>query len=57
MVYAVEAGPTSELRLRSLDSLLSTPIPGTDGGTSPFFSPDGKWIGFAAGPKLKKACA
>jgi len=42
LVYAVEAGPTSELRLRSLDTLASTPIPGTDGGTSPFFSPDGK---------------
>ena len=25
-----------------------------NGGTAPFFSPDGKWIGFAAGPKLKK---
>jgi serine/threonine-protein kinase len=54
IVYAVEAGPTSELRLRSLDSGISTAIPGTEQGTAPFFSPDGKWVGFAAGPKLKK---
>jgi hypothetical protein len=30
------------------------PIPGTDGAWSPFFSPDGQWIGFFAGGKLKK---
>jgi serine/threonine-protein kinase len=54
IVYAVESGPTSELRLRALDSDLSTSIPGTEQGAAPFFSPDGKWIGFAAGAKLKK---
>jgi serine/threonine-protein kinase len=30
------------------------PIEGTDGGDSPFFSPDGQWLGFAAHGKLKK---
>ncbi|MFI5026381.1 MAG: protein kinase [Solirubrobacterales bacterium] len=54
IVYAVETGATSELRLRSLDSGIATSIPGTEQGIAPFFSPDGKWIGFAAGPKLKK---
>jgi len=54
LVYAVENGATSELRLRPLDATESMPIPGTDGATSPFFSPDGKWIGFTAGRKLKK---
>jgi serine/threonine-protein kinase len=54
LVYAVEKPPTSELRLRSLGAEESTAMPGTEGGTSPFFSPDGKWIGFIAGPKLKK---
>ena len=29
-------------------------IPGTDGATTPFFSPDGAWIGFFAEGKLKK---
>ena len=27
---------------------------GTDGGVSPFFSPDGRWVGFFADGKLKK---
>jgi eukaryotic-like serine/threonine-protein kinase len=54
IVYAVETGATSELRLRSLDSGIANSIPGTEQGIAPFFSPDGKWIGFAAGPRLKK---
>ncbi len=29
-------------------------IPGTEGAEYPFFSPDGQWVGFAAGGKLKK---
>jgi serine/threonine-protein kinase len=31
---------------RSLDDTSASPIPGGDKGYSPFFSPDGKWIGF-----------
>ncbi len=31
------------------------PIPGSEGGTSPFFSPDGRWIGFIAGGRVRKA--
>jgi hypothetical protein len=54
LVYVVEKGATTELRLRSLDSDVSTPVPGTEGGVGPFFSPDGKWVGFFAGPKLEK---
>ncbi len=54
LAYAVENGATSALRLRALDTAESTPIPGTEGATNPFFSPDGKWIGFAAAGKLKK---
>jgi Tol biopolymer transport system component len=30
------------------------PIPGTEGALNPFFSPDGKWLGFFANNKLKK---
>jgi len=54
LVYVVENGATSELRLRPLDSAQSTVLAGTEAATNPFFSPDGKWIGFAAGGKLKK---
>ena len=31
------------------------PIPGTEGGSYPFWSPDEKWLGFFADGKLKKA--
>ena len=30
------------------------PLPDTDGARGPFFSPDGRWVGFWAEPKLKK---
>ncbi len=46
-------GPAS-LFLRRLDQLDATPLPGTEGAHSPFFSPDGQWIAFFADAKLKK---
>jgi len=39
---------------RSLDQPSGRELPGTVGATSPFFSPDGRWIGFFADGKLKK---
>ena len=42
------------LAVRALDQAQPTILAGTDGARLPFFSPDGKWIGFAAGGKLKK---
>ena len=47
-------GQGVQLYLRELDRNESTPIPGTEGGNGPFFSPDGQWVGFVAGGKLKK---
>ena len=47
-------GGTQQLYLRAMDSLEAKPIPGTEGAVSPFFSPDGQWLGFFAGGKLKK---
>ena len=40
--------------LRSLGSRRPRPLPGTAGGSLPFFSPDGRWVGFFAEGKLKK---
>jgi len=37
-----------------LDRLTATPIPGTEGATKPFFSPDGQWVGFSVDGALKK---
>jgi eukaryotic-like serine/threonine-protein kinase len=45
--------------LRSMDRLEAAPVRGTEGdgasaGRGPFFSPDGRWIGFWQGGQLKK---
>ena len=45
---------TFELVARKLDELTPTSLPGTAGGAAPFFSPDGRWIGFFSGGALKK---
>ena len=33
--------------MRGLDEFEATPLPGTEGAISPFFSPDGEWIGYS----------
>ena len=43
-----------QLYLKATNELTSRPIPGTEDARRPFFSPDGKWIGFFAGGELKK---
>jgi len=43
-----------QLWLRPLDSEVAQPIPGTEEGNGPFWSPDNQWIGFFAEDKLKK---
>ena len=47
------AGQTS-LWLRPLNSLTARPLPGTDGGNFPTWSPDNRSIAFAADGKLKR---
>jgi Tol biopolymer transport system component len=42
------------LSLRSLDSQETTPIPGTDGATYNFWSPDARFLAFFAGSQLKR---
>ncbi|HEY2844309.1 MAG TPA: protein kinase [Bryobacteraceae bacterium] len=44
----------SRLAIRRLDQTKAVPLAGTDGAESPFFSADGKSIGFFADGKLKK---
>jgi Tol biopolymer transport system component len=43
-----------QLYLRSLDRFDAAPLHGTEDSQSPFFSPDGQWIGFFTGSKLEK---
>lgn len=42
------------LYIRSLDRREVSLLPDTENASSPFFSPDGQWVGFAAGGKLRK---
>jgi len=44
----------SKIWLRRLDSLSAQPLDNTEGAQNPFWSPDGRFIGFFAGGKLKK---
>ena len=37
-----------------MDRLEATPIPSTEGAATPFFSPDGKWVGLYGGGSLKR---
>ena len=46
-----------QLWVRSLDSPSAQPLPGTEGGSMPFWSPDSRWVGFGTTGgenKLKK---
>jgi eukaryotic-like serine/threonine-protein kinase len=55
LVYvAAREGGTTSLYLRPLDELAPRAIPETDGASTPFFSPDGRWLGFYADGMLKK---
>ena len=50
--YLVFSGTKSgkqQLYLRAMDRLEAIPIPGTENTDSPFFSPDGQWVGFWQG--------
>jgi len=47
----VGGGP---LRMRQLNDAHSAPIAGTEDASTPFFSPDGRWLGFFVGQTLKK---
>ena len=38
-----------QLYLRPIDAFEARPVEGSDGAEGPFFSPDGKWVGFGAG--------
>jgi serine/threonine-protein kinase len=47
-------GTTSQLYLRTIRSAETKALPGTEGATQSFFSPDGRWLAFFANGKLKK---
>jgi serine/threonine-protein kinase len=48
LVFSALQSGRQQLYTRSLDQLEAKPIPGTEGGLNPFFSPDGRWVGYWA---------
>ena len=54
---ATDSSGKSMIWLRPFNSLDANPLPGTDGATRPFWSPDSRFLGFVAGGKLKKIAA
>jgi serine/threonine-protein kinase len=48
LVFAAGRNDSVRLYARRLDSFETRLLPGTEGGDSPFFSPDGRWVGFFA---------
>ena len=53
---AADAGSTA-LFVRMIDREVSVRVPRSDGASMPFFSPDGRWIGFVASGQLWKGLA
>ena len=49
LVFGAIWGGDQQLYARAIDQLSATAMPGTTGGSSPFFSPDGQCVGFWAG--------
>ncbi|MEQ1580766.1 MAG: TIR domain-containing protein [Steroidobacteraceae bacterium] len=54
IVFVASGDSASRLFLRSLAMTTAQPLDGTDGATYPFWSPDGRSVGFFAGGALKR---
>jgi Tol biopolymer transport system component len=55
IVFVGQERSTRRLYIRTLDRPDIQAIPGTENATTPFFSPDSRWVGFFADGQLKKA--
>jgi serine/threonine-protein kinase len=53
-IVFVEGGSAGRLVLREIESAELRPMEGTEGASSPFFSPDGRWLAYFAPGKLRK---
>ena len=54
LAYVADSSAGRRIYTRAIDELQPRPIVGTDGAQLPFFSPDGRWLGFFADGRLKK---
>ena len=54
VVFSAHQGTALQLYRRNLNRTEVSAMPGTEGATAPFFSPDGEWVAFWADSTLKK---
>ena len=54
LAFTARSKDVVRLYVRPLDRFETQTLPGTEGASNPFFSPDGKWLGFFADGKIKK---
>jgi serine/threonine-protein kinase len=54
LVFNGEKDGRNSLYVRPLGSLRARELPGTEDAIQPFFSPDGKWVGYYANSQLRK---
>ncbi len=57
VVYVARRAGKTDLYMRTLHDPEPKVLAGTEGASSPFFSPDGGWVGFFAQGKIKKVAA
>jgi serine/threonine-protein kinase len=54
VAYVTRRSSGNRIYLRRREDVDGRPIAGTEGGSGPFFSPDGQWLGFAFGGFIRK---
>jgi serine/threonine protein kinase len=54
VAYVAGEADRRRIYVRDVEQFDSLALPGSERGSAPFFSPDGQWVGFVAGGKLRK---
>jgi eukaryotic-like serine/threonine-protein kinase len=54
LAFVGQRAARNQIYVRSLDREDAVPLAGTEGATSPFFSPDSRWIGFVVAQTLRR---